>query len=421
MNRSPNYILAAVVIASLVCALLMPVASAALGIQTTTTGGVKPSSCYSAPKYPVPAYDIEPVGSAAVSASGLTLFDGPPYSVQFHDLTPAPATSQTIASRYWNFGDGSTSTVKDPVHTYAGPGSYNALLSVTTICGSQYTTKVVIPVNTYCTNPVHGFTVDVYEGPAPLTVHVTDTSKRTPAGVTTWTYTKSTTSKANYMYEYGSVSLERNPVFTFDTPGTYTITQRITKSCTDPEAGTIGEKPSVVAAQIRVTSETYSAEPGGRISQTATTVTSETPGDITMYAAATTTAPALSSSSVSFPQDSTGAAAAMISPGTGTISVTTDPAGASVWVDDVKWGVSPATIPGLAAGSHTLRLEKAGYQNISVPVTVPDGTTAGYSLALEPVSGSGAAGMLPLVAGVLVVIAIGGAGLYLFTKKKKAP
>jgi LPXTG-motif cell wall-anchored protein len=101
--------------------------------------------------------------------------------------------------------------------------------------------------------------------------------------------------------------------------------------------------------------------------------------------------------------------------------VTTDPAGASIWVDEVKWGLSPAAIPGIAAGTHTLRLEKAGYQGLSVPVTVTEGKTAEYSLALEPLAGSSSTGMLPLIAGALVAVGLVGAGAYFFMKKKKAP
>jgi len=356
------------------------------------------------------------------------LFDGPPYSVEFHDLTPAPLAGQTIASRYWNFGDGATSTEKDPVHTYAGPGNYTALLSVTTICGSQYTKKIPFSVNTYCTQPIHGFTVDVSEGTAPLTVHVTDTSRQTPAGVTTWTYTSSTSSKANYLLGTVSVALDRNPVFNFDTPGTYTIIQTVTKSCTEP-AGPLSEKPSLFSVIIKVNPSTYSAVPGGRISQTTTTMTFVAPGYTATTAPAlqepassnTPALPAPASASGTPPQGNTGAAAAPISTGTGTLSVTTDPAGASVWVDEVKWGVSPAAIPGIAAGTHTLRLEKAGYQGLSVPVTVTEGKTAEYSLALEPLAGSSSTGMLPLIAGTLVAVGLFGAGAYFFMKKKKAP
>ena len=37
----------------------------------------------------------------------------------------------TIASRLWTFGDGGTSTLANPSHTYAAAGSYTATLTVT--------------------------------------------------------------------------------------------------------------------------------------------------------------------------------------------------------------------------------------------------------------------------------------------------
>ena len=419
MNRSLKCILTVILIASVLCGILAPAVSAGFVVQTTTPSGLKPSSCYSAPKYPEPVFTFRPAGSSSGVAHWGPLFDGPPYSVEFHDLTPAPAAGQTIASRYWNFGDGATSTEKDPVHTYAGPGNYTALLSVTTICGSQYTKKIPFSVNTYCTQPVHGFTVDVSEGTAPLTVHVTDTSRQTPASVTTWTYTSSTPSKANYMYEH--FSLERNPVFTFSTPGTYTISQSVTKSCTEP-AGGLAQKPSSFFVIIKVNPSTYSAVPGGGISQATTTMTTVAPGYSTTTepalqepaSAGTPAAPA--SVSGTPPQGSTGAAAAPISTSTGTLSVVTDPAGAAIFLDDVTWGASPASIPNLAAGSHTLRLEKAGYQNMSVPIIVTDGKTAGYSLNLIP-ENAGTNRAAPLGAAV-VIIACAGAGLFLLMRKE---
>jgi PKD repeat protein len=351
------------------------------------------------------------------------LFDGPPYSVEFHDLTPAPADGQTIASRYWNFGDGSTSTEKDPVHIYKFPGNYSVLLSVTTICGSQYTAKRAFSVNTYCTQPSHSFTSDVYEGMAPLTVHITDTSTRAPPEVTTWTYT------------FGALhtSLDRNPVFTYTEPGTYTITQTVTKSCTEP-AGPLTQKPSVASVIIKVNpSDGYlHGMPFSTYSSVTTTPTVTAFGErLTGNPTETTPAPGSASPgamSFSTPPATATTASPQIRPaagspegapaaaGTGTLSVVTDPAGAAIFLDDVTWGASPASIPNLAAGSHTLRLEKAGYQNMSVPIIVTDGKTAGYSLNLIP-ENAGTNRAAPLGAAV-VIIACAGAGLFLLMRKE---
>jgi hypothetical protein len=47
--------------------------------------------------------------------------------------------SVNAVSYSWNFGDGTTSTSKDPVHTYAGNGSYNVMLVSSNGCGSDTT------------------------------------------------------------------------------------------------------------------------------------------------------------------------------------------------------------------------------------------------------------------------------------------
>jgi hypothetical protein len=63
----------------------------------------------------------------------------------------------------------------------------------------------------------------------------------------------------------------------------------------------------------------------------------------------------------------------------GSLSITTTPAGAFIFIDGVQRGVSPATIPGLSAGTHTLNLKLDGYQDISTPVTIVAGKTQDYS------------------------------------------
>jgi PKD repeat protein len=48
----------------------------------------------------------------------------PPLTVKFHDYT-----SGNPSSWFWQFGDGATSTEKDPVHTYSSEGYYNTTLT----------------------------------------------------------------------------------------------------------------------------------------------------------------------------------------------------------------------------------------------------------------------------------------------------
>jgi hypothetical protein len=69
---------------------------------------------------------------------------------------------------------------------------------------------------------------------------------------------------------------------------------------------------------------------------------------------------------------------------TGSLSVATSPAGALIVIDGIQRGVSPATIPGLSAGSHTVLLKLDGYQDLSAPVTITAGQTQTYTTGLSP-------------------------------------
>jgi hypothetical protein len=46
---------------------------------------------------------------------------------------------------------------------------------------------------------------------------------------------------------------------------------------------------------------------------------------------------------------------------TGSISVASTPSGASVYLDGSSKGMTPKTITGVSAGSHTIKLSKSGY------------------------------------------------------------
>lgn len=51
-----------------------------------------------------------------------------------------------ITSWSWNFGDASTSPMQSPCHTYAGPGTYTVMLTVSNgVCTDVYTLNVVVP------------------------------------------------------------------------------------------------------------------------------------------------------------------------------------------------------------------------------------------------------------------------------------
>ncbi|NMB78241.1 MAG: PEGA domain-containing protein [Methanomicrobiales archaeon] len=67
---------------------------------------------------------------------------------------------------------------------------------------------------------------------------------------------------------------------------------------------------------------------------------------------------------------------------TGTVQVTSIPAGAELYLDGEYRGTTPATISGIPAGSHTVELRLEGYERWSAPVTITPGGTAKVPAAL---------------------------------------
>ncbi len=134
----------------------------------------------------------------------------PPFTVTFSDLTYGTGNSYL-----WTFGDGSTSTLQNPVHTYFVPGSYTVSLLVSNSYGSNRKTMddyIVIgspPVASYLTEPV--------SGQAPLTVQFTDLSTGNPKD---W----------QWSFSDGTTSDEKNPVHIFQDAGNYTVTMTVTNS-----------------------------------------------------------------------------------------------------------------------------------------------------------------------------------------------
>jgi len=143
-------------------------------------------------KVPVPAFTASP-------ASGPS-----PLTVTFTD-----SSTGDITSWHWDFGDGSSSTLKNPVHTYPGPGTYTVNLTVT---GPGGTRSLVIPEYILVT---FDFSGTPGSGESPLTVTFSDTL---PADTTS----------RHWDFGDGSTSTDRNPVHTYNTPGSFSVTLNAT-------------------------------------------------------------------------------------------------------------------------------------------------------------------------------------------------
>jgi hypothetical protein len=69
---------------------------------------------------------------------------------------------------------------------------------------------------------------------------------------------------------------------------------------------------------------------------------------------------------------------------TGTLSVSSTPAGASVFIDNALKGVTPISLTDISAGSHQVLLRLNGYQDYTVTQQVNAGATNTIAAALNP-------------------------------------
>ena len=110
----------------------------------------------------------------------------------------------------WDFGDGSTSSLEDPLHLYRNPGNYTVTLHVVYTTGSVSKEKPgYVTVTRALDPPVARFTADPVSGTAPLTVRFSD---------------QSTGSPVFWFWDFGdgSSSNLENPIHVYRSPGIYT-------------------------------------------------------------------------------------------------------------------------------------------------------------------------------------------------------
>lgn len=133
-----------------------------------------------------------------------------PLPVQFTDLSTAG--SGTIVSWIWDFGDGTISTLQHPSHTYTATGSFTVSLQVTNSDGCITTFSKPQYIQT-SNGVTAGFTNNTPGScAAPVTFNFTNTSTGPGALTYTWDFGDGTGSNST------------NPVHTYSTPGSYTVT-----------------------------------------------------------------------------------------------------------------------------------------------------------------------------------------------------
>jgi PKD repeat protein len=101
------------------------------GAADTRTHSVRPEAAPPPPPPPPPASNEPPKAEFKVECKGLTC--------TFVD--ESKDDDGTIVRWDWSFGDGATSSEQNPVHTYAGKGNHDVLLTVTDDLGASNTKK----------------------------------------------------------------------------------------------------------------------------------------------------------------------------------------------------------------------------------------------------------------------------------------
>ena len=167
-----------------------------------------------------PAYDLV-TGLGSVNVTNLLLAlgaKGPVFEANFaanRTSGRAPLTVHFTSSGSvgditewrWNFGDGHTSKLRNPSHTYNRAGAYTVTLTVAGPYGATTSTKPAY-ISVY-TPPKARFSAEPRSGDAPLQVNFTNES----TGVfTSWLW----------RFGDGTTSTDESPTHTYNSPRSYT-------------------------------------------------------------------------------------------------------------------------------------------------------------------------------------------------------
>lgn len=158
-------------------------------------------------------------GSDSISLTSYVTVDDVPQLSATHgsDLltTTFSSTTSNATSVSWNFGDGNSSSLENPTHTYAVAGTYNASVSASNNCGTVTENLTV----TVTENPVASIGSNIQSGCAPLTINYLDNSTGNPTAWN-WTFPGGTPSS----------STDRHPAVSYAQMGEYDVTLQVSNA-----------------------------------------------------------------------------------------------------------------------------------------------------------------------------------------------
>ena len=182
-----------------------------------------------------------------------------PLLVQFTDNSTGSPTGWV-----WDFGDGTSSDVSSPEHTYMNPGTYSVRLTVQGQSGSD--TKASEHLIEVTQHPVVSLRAQPRSGSAPLTVAFTDNS------------TGRITSRV-WSFGDGTSSDEANPLHTYARAGVYDVS--LTVSGPDGGADTLSPALITVTDLIQPPVAAISVDTSGGVTPLSVRFTDVSTGDVT--------------------------------------------------------------------------------------------------------------------------------------------
>jgi PKD repeat protein len=138
-------------------------------------------------------------------------------------------TDGSVTAWRWDFGDGGSSTQRNPSHAFSSADTYQVRLTVTDDRGAQGTTTRQVTVDPMGSNasPVADFTFTCTD----LACGFTDRSTDTDGTITSWSWS----------FGDGATSTAQHPTHTFGSGGTFPVTLTVT----DDEGATHQQTTSV--------------------------------------------------------------------------------------------------------------------------------------------------------------------------------
>jgi gliding motility-associated-like protein len=141
------------------------------------------------------------------------------------DISFTNASTGPTLTYLWNFGDGTTDTLADPVHNYTIEGNYTVLLIITDQYGCQDSVNQVIHV-----------------APPHASFTVSDTLSTCPPLIAQFTNTSVNINQLTWDFGDGGTSNADNPIHIYNTPGIYRARLYVTgpgNNCSDSIVKTI--------------------------------------------------------------------------------------------------------------------------------------------------------------------------------------